>query len=116
MLYGLDLLAVLTVAVMAHPVTTHCWVVRRWVKSGDQIHLVEVVLCFRGYLDVILLDLGKLGTVLVVVAVRVAALDANRFHFRNRIMEAGTGNVFGTWLEPSLQPHGGSERAMRHPT
>ena len=54
--------------------------VRRWVKSGDQIELVEVVLCFRGYLDVVLLDLGQLGTVLVVVAVRVAALNASGFH------------------------------------
>jgi hypothetical protein len=51
-------------------------VVRRWVKSGDQVELVEIVLCFRGYLDVVLLDLGKLGTVLVVVAVAMAALNA----------------------------------------
>jgi hypothetical protein len=73
-------------------------VVRRWVKSGDQVELAEVVFRFagNGYLDIVLLDLGKLGTVLVVVAVRVAALDADRFHFRNRIMEAGNGNVFGT--------------------
>jgi len=57
-------------------------VVRRWVKSGNQIHLVKIVLRFagNGYLDVVLLDLGKLGTVLVVVAVRVAALWAERFH------------------------------------
>ena len=48
--------------------------VRRWVKSGEQVELVEVVLCFRGYLDVILLDLGDLGAVLVMVAVRVTAL------------------------------------------
>jgi len=104
---------------MAHPVTTPLRVVRRWVKSGDQVELAESVLRFagNGYLDVrILLDLGKLGTVLVVVTVRVAALDAERFHFRNRIMEGGNGNACGTWLEPSLQPHGGSERAMRHPT
>ena len=61
---------------LAHPVTTHCWVVRRWVKSGDQIHLVEVVLRFRRDFYLVLLDLWKLGTVLVVVAVAVAALDA----------------------------------------
>ena len=54
---------------MAHPVTTQKWVVRRWVKSGDQIELAEVVLCFRGYLDVICLDLGDLGAILVMVAV-----------------------------------------------
>ena len=50
--------------------------VRRWVKSGDQIELVEIILCFAGNgdLDVILLDLGDLGAVLVVVAVRVTAL------------------------------------------
>jgi hypothetical protein len=55
---------------------------RRWVKSGDQIELVEVVLCFagNGYLDVVLLDLGKLWAMLVVVAVRVTALDADGFH------------------------------------
>ena len=52
--------------------------VRRWVKSGDQVELVEVVLRLRGNgdLDVVLLDLWQLGTVLVVVAVAVAALDA----------------------------------------
>jgi hypothetical protein len=52
----------------------------------------------------------------VMVSVRLSALWADRFHFRNRIMEGGNGNACGTWLEPSLQPHGGSERAMRHPT
>jgi hypothetical protein len=91
-------------------------VVRRWVKSGDEVELAEVVLRFRGDLDVVLLDLGKLGTVLVVVAAGVAALWADRFHFRNRIMAVRNGNACGTWLELSLQPHGGSERAMRHPT
>ena len=67
---------------MAHPVTTPLRVVRRWVKSGDQVELVEVVLRFRGNgdLDVVLLDLGKLRAILMVVAVRVAALDADRFH------------------------------------
>lgn len=49
---------------------------RRWVKSGNQIELVKSVLRFRRDLDVILLDLGDLGAVLVVVAVRVTALDA----------------------------------------
>ena len=56
---------------------------RRWVKSGDQIHLVEVVLRFRRDLDVvfvILLDLGELWAMGVVVAVRVTALDADGFH------------------------------------
>ena len=63
---------------MAHPVTTPLRVVRRWVKSGDQVELAEVVLRLRGNgdLDVVLLDLWQLGTVLVVVAVAVAALDA----------------------------------------
>ena len=63
---------------MAHPVTTPLRVVRRWVKSGDQVELAEVVLRLRGNgdLDVVLLDLWQLGTVLVVVAVTVAALDA----------------------------------------
>jgi len=65
---------------LAHPVTTHYWLVRRWVKSGDQIELVKSVLRFRSDLDVVLLDLWQLGTVLVVVAVRVAALDADGFH------------------------------------
>ena len=67
---------------LAHPVTTPLRVVRRWVKSGGQVELVEVVLSLagNGYLDVVLLDLGKLGTVLVVVAVRVATLDASGFH------------------------------------
>jgi hypothetical protein len=65
---------------MAHPVTTPLRVVRRWVKSGNQIELVKSVLRFCRDLDVILLDLGDLGAVLVVVAVRVTALDANRFH------------------------------------
>jgi len=51
-----------------------------WVKSGDQVELVEVVLRFRGYLDVVFLDLGDLGTVLVMVAAGVAALWAERFH------------------------------------
>ena len=57
--------------------------VRRWVKSGEQVELVEIILRFRRDLDVvfvILLDLGDLWAVLVVVAVRVTALDANRFH------------------------------------
>ena len=54
--------------------------VRRWVKSWDQVELVEVVLRFRSDLDVVLLDLGKLGAILVVVAVRVAALNADGFH------------------------------------
>jgi len=66
---------------MAHPVTTPLRVVRRWVKSGDQVELVKVVLRFAGNGDLdVLLDLGKLGTVLVVVAVRVAALNADGFH------------------------------------
>tara|TARA_R110000823_G_C15753215_1_gene482098 strand:- start:585 stop:701 length:117 start_codon:yes stop_codon:yes gene_type:complete len=38
--------------------------------------LVEIILCFRGYYDVILLDLWELWAMGVVVAVRVAALDA----------------------------------------
>ena len=104
---------------MAHPVTTPLRVVRRWVKSGDQIHLVElveVVLRFRRDFYLVLLDLGDLGAILVVIAVALAALDASGFHFRNRIMEVRDGNVCETWLEPSLQPHGGSERATRHPT
>jgi len=44
--------------------------------------LVESVLGFagNGYLDVVLLDLGKLRAILVVVTVRVAALWAERFH------------------------------------
>jgi len=48
---------------LAHPVTTPLRVVRRWVKSANQIHLVKSVLGFagNGYLDVVLLDLGKLG-------------------------------------------------------
>ena len=47
-------------------------------RSGDVLHLVEVVLGFAGDLDVrILLDLGQLGTVLVVVTVRMAALWAD---------------------------------------
>jgi len=42
--------------------------------------LAESVLRFRGYLDVVLLNLGDLGTVLVVVAVAMATLDASGFH------------------------------------
>ena len=61
---------------LAHPVTTPLRVVRRWVKSRDQVELVESVLCFRGYLDVVLLDLGKLGAILVMIAVALAALNA----------------------------------------
>ena len=101
---------------MAHPVTTPLRVVRRWVKSGDQIHLVEIVLRFCGDFYLVLLDLWQLRAILVVIAVALAALDASGFHFRNRIMEVRDGNVCETWLEPSLQPHGGSERATRHPT
>ena len=75
---------------LAHPVTTPLRVVRRWVKSGDQVELVEGVLRFagNGYLDVVRLDLWKLRAILVVVTVRVAALWADRFHFRNRIIMA----------------------------
>lgn len=54
--------------------------VRRWVKSGHQVELVEVVLRFRRDFYLILLDLGKLGTVLVMVAAGVAALNADGFH------------------------------------
>jgi hypothetical protein len=63
---------------MAHPVTTPLRVVRRWVKSGEQVELVEVVLRLagNGYLDVVRLDLGQLGTVLVMVAVAMATLNA----------------------------------------
>ena len=86
---------------MAHPVTTPLRVVRRWVKSGDQVELAESVLRFagNGYLDV-LLDLGDLWAIGVMVSVRLSALWANRFHFRNRIMEVGNGNACWTWLEP----------------
>jgi len=60
-------------------------VVRRWVKSGDQVELVESVLGFagNGYIDVrILLDLGDLGAILVVIAVALATLNASGFHCR----------------------------------
>ena len=65
---------------MAHPVTTHCWVARRWVKSGDQVELVEIILRVRRDLDVVLLDLWDLWAMGVVVAVRVTALGADGFH------------------------------------
>jgi hypothetical protein len=42
--------------------------------------LVEVVLRFRGYLDVVLLDLWQLWAMGVVVSVRVTALGADGFH------------------------------------
>jgi hypothetical protein len=67
----------------------------------EERHLVEIVLGLAGDLDIsVPLDLRHLWAILVMVAVASAALWANVFHFRNRIMEVRNGNVFGTWIEP----------------